>query len=306
MRKLIVAGVLLACLPVRAGGLDEAWSEFRHLDYSRALAIADSVLASPDSGPELLLDAWRLQGLCYSALGRTDEAIKAFRKLLSLRPDFRLSTDISPKLAAPFYQAVAHQRGKGRLALKLSPAPGEVERLEGVRFMAVIARDSMDLVRGVRLVFWTEASAERRLHMQPDRGGRVVAEIPAVDGNELRYYWELLNEHGGVLIRMGQRNPFSLRVRGKAVASRPVETELPVDTAVTAIEVEPPRVPPPVEPKAEPRDEDDSGPAWYGSWWFWTAVGVVVAGATVGAAVGLTGGGGGPGSVTYHVGVGLR
>jgi hypothetical protein len=69
----------------------------------------------------------------------------------------------------------------------------------------------------------------------------------------------------------------------------------PLIVKTTPIEVPPPKVPPP--------RENGSG-AWYQSWWFWTAVGVVVVGAATGTALALSGDdGGGPVDVFINFGV---
>ncbi len=134
--------VLLLLFPAIARGQDalgEAGRLLEDLDFKGALAESQRALESPQAGPAELVEAYRILGLSLSALQRADESLLAFKKLLSINPKFQISADISPKLSAPFFQAVGIAKELKPISLnhvpsglrEKSPAPKEVAvRLE--------------------------------------------------------------------------------------------------------------------------------------------------------------------------------
>ena len=115
---LVLPLLLAAAAPSRAGeDLNKAEKLFEDMEYAKAHKAAERVLASALSGPAELVAAYRIQGLCLSMAGKTAEALLAFRRLLSIDPGFELSQNLSPKLTAPFYQAVAMSKNFKPIAL---------------------------------------------------------------------------------------------------------------------------------------------------------------------------------------------
>ncbi len=294
MRHVLFALLLLPAL-AWAGDGDNLTRARRFLDdmqYQKARRLAARVLASAESGPDELVAAYRIRGLSLSAMGKTSAALADFRKLLAIRPAFRLSDDISPKLAAPFYQAVAINKNLATLSLR-HKAPAAREALSGLS-LPVEFVNPLGMIRSIRLRYWTDRSAKQKEIILPvKKSATIQPKLPGkLKARRISYYFEALNRSGGVLARAGsQKKPFEVRV---AIVSAPRKI---------AMNIEPQPKPLP-GPMSEPRPKPDSGndfTPWYQSWWFWTAVGVVAAGATTGAVLGGRSSGSGDGPVDYGI-----
>jgi hypothetical protein len=288
---------LLAPALAGAGGLEQGEELFGQMEYEKALKCARGVIRSPQSGPGDLVAAYRLEGLCLSALGKPQEALVAFRRLLAIQPGYSLQGDFSPKLTAPFYQAMAMSREGGPIALK--HVPPKPAALGGLGLEVTLA-DPVAMVRSIRLVYLTR-QGQREVVARQEGPGKIVLSLPDDFGSvEVAYFFEARNTHRGVVARAGTReSPFRLKVK-PPVAKRPPPPQKRPAPAVT-----PPPSPPPAwaatgkDEKPTRKDEEEEG-GFYTTWWFWTAVGVVVAGAAVGTGVALSGGES-DGSVDYPV-----
>ncbi|NMB74826.1 MAG: tetratricopeptide repeat protein [Myxococcales bacterium] len=292
MRTVMVAWCLILC----AG----AWAEdarkdylrlFRQQAYPRVLQMAERTLQSAEARPAELAEAYRWQGLALAAQGKTDDAVLAFRRLLAIDPAYQLPKGTSPKLASPFFQAAGMSRGSQgiRLGHEL-PAPAGAG---GPRVLEVeLVSDPLNMVQTVRFQYWPKdrpGAREKVVQAMHGPGRAAFALPPEMTSMPVEYSFEALNEAGGVLaVAGGIGHVFSLAPAAGGM------------TAAVA--------PPPNPPKAHPLDlalpppDGESGPLsrreaseerdgrtpWYKSFWFWTAVGVVVAGGVTGGVLALT------------------
>lgn len=282
--------VILVALPwavVAGPDLEKARQAFDELEFDQALEAVEAALAAPDAGPEELLDAYRLQGLCLSGLGKIDASVMAFRKLLSIQPDQKISADTSPKLAGPYYQAVAISREIKPITLvhdASGPRAGPPDR----KLSVVLEADPLRLVKGLRLQHRVGPGAYVAAQpVQVAEPGRIELSLPpAKAGQQIEYYLEALTQTGGVLVRLGDpTSPFRAAAEALAAADPPVGGAKD-------------------RPGQDPLRDDEpeaAAMAWYRTWWFWTTVGVVVVGTSVGLGVGLGTGGGGDGSMDYTI-----
>ncbi|HUU01926.1 MAG TPA: hypothetical protein VM425_10820 [Myxococcota bacterium] len=272
--RAIVFIVLLA--PAAALGqepLRQAQEKFEQLDFDGALAAAGQALQSATDSPAELVEAYRIRGLCLSAMGRGDDSLLAFRALLSIDPNFKISADTSPKLAAPFYQALAISRELKPISLAPLATKTDVQPLPRVRVK--IEADPLRLVKGLRLCFKIGSGDWQKSEpLQVHEPGEFSLPLPstAAEG-KIAYYFEALTAQGGVLARAGDK-----------------KSPLGAGAAPLAAVVPPEQVTGTTEDQPLGHEEDQSAPAWYRTWWFWTAVGVVVAGTAVGVGVGVSGG----------------
>jgi hypothetical protein len=270
------------------------------LDFIGALDAAHKVLSASDAQPDELVAAYRVEGLSLSALGKLDESMEVFKKLLSIDPTFQISPDISPKLAAPFYQAMAISREIKPISLKFDKP--EV----GAKFTVKLESDPYGLVNAVRLVHRIEGQAWHRAEGVAISGpGEVIVPQPAdAEGKQVQVFFEALTTTGGVLSRVGsEKKPFLVGTKAAAVvaAADPVGD---VDTGdgPGGGTVNPDAIPD--QDDSPLRDEPSGGGAsvtWYKTWWFWTAVGAVVVGTAVGVGVGVSSGGGGGSDRDYII-----
>jgi tetratricopeptide (TPR) repeat protein len=285
-----VGALLLLLVPVwvQAGeDLQRAGTLVRQTEYQQALRLAERVLKSPNNGPDDLVEAYRIQGLCLSALGKTEAAVAAFRQLLAIQPGFRLSKDISPKLSPPFYQAAGLAVEQKPVALEHKvPAPGAT--LEGQDLEVTLLGDPFKMVKAIRLAFWEDGDAEQQLVSGITSPGKLLLKVPVeLRSGKVSYFFEAINEFGSCVARAGSKaSPFVLQAKA---APRVVVNPPPVVGASSGM----------TEKKKD--DQRAVVTPWYKTWWFWTVVGVAVAGAATGTAVALTSGGGAGGPYTLDI-----
>lgn len=282
-----------------AGDVREANELFGKMRYVKALKVAERALEDPKNRPLDLIGVYRIMGLCQSALGRTKKSLDTFRKLLAIDPSFRLSREISPKLAAPFYQAVAMIREGEQFALKHQP-PQAPKSLQGLKLTAKLQANPFGLVKTIRFRFrLSTAEKERMIVYKIVGSGAQEAKILLPTGlkaDKIMYFFEAVNQYGGALARAGSyHQPFYLKAKPApksliapvppvVVKKKPKpKIALPVITPKPIVPLPPKRK----EENAEPENGQDA--AWYHTWWFWTAVGVVVAGAATGVVLATTG-----------------
>jgi tetratricopeptide (TPR) repeat protein len=271
--------ILLCLLPVMAWAagpspdLDKAARLFKQMNYRGALKIAQRALKSSESEPQDLVSAYRIQGLCLSALGKGSKAVHSFKKLLAIDPSFRLSRDISPKLTPPFKKALRLVGNLDPISL-IHQEPDSPESLAGLELKVTIQSDPFSMIASVRLQYRV-GEVWRQMKVASVKAPATASmTLPAdLEGSEIVYYFEVQNRHGGILARAGsQAEPFRIETR----ASHPLMAvePPPPDPLMTATD------PTPAGSSAEPGEEkEDGGTPWYKSWWFWTVVGVAVAGA---------------------------
>jgi hypothetical protein len=244
-----------------------------------------------------MVDAYRLKGLCLSAVGRLEGAVGAFRRLLSIDPTFRLSRDVSPKLAPPFFKALAMEQKP--ISLAHTP-PKLVKSLAGHEMEVVLKDDPFGMVNGIRLVFWGEDGTENKVETSLDGPGKVLMNLPLnIKGTTISYCFEATTKSGGVLNRLGTKDkPFDLQVPGARpalVLGRPPSGTEMLSTSALATNEK-------LAAGAGTEPEKKSkGRPFYKTWWFWTVVGVAVAGAAAGTTIAIVNGRGSSGNHDYVV-----
>ena len=304
MRVFSVCVVMLGLLSMPAlvwagEDLDKAEQLTAEMKYGSALKVAAKVLRSADSGPEDLAAAYRIQGMCFAALGQGKKARRAFDRLLSIDPEHQLSKRVSPKLRQPFDAALAAAKEKKPIGLR-HEVPALPETLSGLE-LSVLLDDRLKMVKEIR-VSYSLGDGPAEEHVWKVKGaGAYKFQLPEeVDASQLIYHFVGVNRHGGVLAFSGKADePFKLLSKAGVALAQKVEADkkaaeekrLADAQALAALET-----------KAELDDDGRKGAAgtWYTTWWFWTGVGVVVAGAATGVAVAASSSGGG-GELEYNV-----
>jgi tetratricopeptide (TPR) repeat protein len=288
MRSYLVALLLLFPAMVRGqDALSEARQKLEDLNFPGALEASERALESAQSGPAELAEAYSIKGLSLSALDRKKESLEAFLKLLSIDSEFQISADISPKLSAPFQQALVKSRDFVPISLVHSPA-GPRKNPQLKELSVNLASDPHSLVKQLRACYRTGLGPwSRTPPVEVGEPGSFSLPLPAgAPSKDVQYYFEALTAAGGVLARAGDRDkPFGAKPEIVAKAPGP-ET-----------------IPPGAGGGLEDEHHRNGGPKWYQTWWFWTAVGAVVVGASVGIAVGVSSGGNGSGPKDYVINV---
>jgi hypothetical protein len=291
--------VLLILLPSTAWGADplaKAKKALIKLEYRRAIRLARKVERSTKSGPQDMIEAYRIQGLGLASRGKRKQATLAFRKLLALDPDFRLTDDISPKLMPAFNKALtaAEKQKPIRLIHKVPEPP---KSLAGLELAVKLTGNPMKMVKAVKIRFRLGSEDEEQMIFEVSKPESFGMALPQhINTDQVSYYFVAVSRHGAELARAGSREqPYLL-----TTALPPAEPPKPVVVAVAPVEPEPPapaeelpmwarKGKQPVWARKKEPEKVESTP-WYKTWWFWTTVGVVVAaGATTGVVLGLQG-----------------
>jgi hypothetical protein len=106
VRAVLVLVILSFASPARADDeLAEAKRLEATLEYEKALAIVDRVIAHGGADPSRIAELHLLAGRLAAGLDRSVIAEDHFAKVLALEPDAALPEGTSPKLTAPFYAA---------------------------------------------------------------------------------------------------------------------------------------------------------------------------------------------------------
>ncbi len=252
---------------------DAAREAEARLDYKAVIIHATSALEMANSH-ERLVNLYTLLGTANGVLGKNDDAIDAFTRLLAIDPEHHLSRGVSPKITRPFKEAGGYwiDRPGG-----LGVVPTMPREIAGGKLLSVGVKleDPLKMVANVRLSYRQEGTPEFA-KLETPVSAAVAFTIPAekIPSRAADYTLELyvtaLGPTGSELRTAGDAaHPLLVTVR----ASR--EPTLIVDNtaATTAIvgSVPPRKGPNPILKK----------------WWLWTAVGaVVVVGAALGGGLG--------------------
>jgi tetratricopeptide (TPR) repeat protein len=287
MRSILMIAVLVL-VPVLAwtgeDNLNQAEQLFRQMQYQKALTVVTHMLEVAGNDPKQLVESYSLQGLCFSALGRTEESVMAFRRLLAIDPDFQLSRDISPKLSPPFSKALAIEQ-KPILLKHNQPEMPYMHSGQGLE--VVLQSDPLGMVRAVRLIFWGESNKENKLETTLMGPGKVMIKLPQeTKADKVSYYFEAINKFSGVLFRLGSKErPFEIKVE---IGQPSLALDHPVpdgkDTSTSALMSKEQ----PYATSDSDREKKAAERPFYKTWWFWTVVGVaVVGGVAAGVAIPL-------------------
>ncbi len=295
----VVLGLLSLPALVWAGeDLDRAEQLTAEMKYVPALKAVGKILFSADSGPEDLAAAYRIQGMCFAALGKGKKARRAFDRLLVIDPEHQLSKRVSPKLRQQFDAALAAAKGKTPLGLS-HEVPELPENLAGLE-LSVTLDDRMKMVKQLK-VNYSMGDGPAEEHVWKVKGaGDYKFQLPEeTDAGQVSYYFVGLNPEGGVLVFSGKADePFKLLSKAGVAMAQQVEADKKAAEEKRLADAQTLAA---LESKAEPDDDGKKvAGAWYTTWWFWTGVGVVVAGTVTGVAVAASSSGGG-GELEYNV-----
>lgn len=127
---------------------DQGKRLFDAFEYDQAVPIFDRLVIAITTGgvdrPELLVDTYEMRARARFALGDANGAEQDFAALLAIRPDFRLSSDISPRVVAVFESV--RTLTIGQLVVSSTPA-GEIQ-IDDRTYMVPTEAVALDLVAG--------------------------------------------------------------------------------------------------------------------------------------------------------------
>jgi len=243
------------------------------LNFEEALQVLSAALVRADNTSANTTQIYRYLAYTYMSLGRDAEARGAYRLLLALDAQHEVDSSLSPRFRQFFDQVREGWIADGRPGAP-PPAPVEIRHTsppqsepgEGVELRAQVEDPAGRVARLVVAYRQGTEAVFRRLDTRPV-GADLVADIPGEDVAPplVEYYFEAVD------------------AAGLPVASRG-DVQAPLRIAVP---------------------DPEGGGSIFRTWWFWTGVAVLTAGAIVGGVLAF-GGDEGQGSPTGTLRITVR
>ncbi|MEW5854024.1 MAG: tetratricopeptide repeat protein, partial [Myxococcota bacterium] len=235
-----LACVLAAPLLHAHPDVDAAKEAFARGEFRQALSKLERAERSPSKTEEDVVDMYWYRGASFHALGRTDDANRAFDALLELRPLYQPDKyESSPDLRAAFQsRATLYQQQKG---VMLGPPS-----LDGATLsVPIIAR--AEKVSSVVVFVRTSGSVTYQSFTLPlvERGAQGVV------GN--RDFWQQAARVGSLDLVLEARNPGGVPLARAGDAVRPLEFKLTpaqLNAALNAVSAAPVDATPPLQTAA--------------------------------------------------------
>lgn len=286
-RRALGVAVALAMLAAggaaraEAGSAADALAQGRRLvqsfEYDAALEQLEDVVSDTSATATERVEAFELMGVMHFNLRREPRARQMFGRLLNLDPGHELAdTSYPPRLIA-FYTSIRESFMPQQTVQVEAEARQDPPGAGRVRIEARVGGAAGGVEQAVALVRAPGQPSYRRALMTRAAGAGLEfsAEVPATEAaSDLEYYVEVQAPSGYTLATAGSE---ASPLRFDAVAAPPSGPD----------EVGPA----PAGDEAVEGDEGEETPQrrrWYRSWWFWTIVGVAVAGGAAATAVALT------------------
>lgn len=225
----------------------------RSFEYDAAIEQFRLALEAEDATPPERLRALERLGATYFNTEHPEQARERFEQLLDNDPNHTLTERTYPPPVQQFYDEIREAYEPTTVAV-LSGSAEEVAAGE-VAFNAQLTRGA-EAVAEVAILARTDQGEFLQLDSSLS-GAEAVAALQAPEGSVVEYYLEARAPSGAVLAQLGSQ-----------------ESPQTVEIALS-------------EPIAPPVEEP-SGRPWYRTWWFWTVIGVVVAGGATATALALT------------------
>jgi hypothetical protein len=226
----VAATALVLCLGARTAAaqyatvtdnekLKDARVAFEAEKWTDAIAAATAALDVPGNDLEENVEIHAIRGMAEALAGKKAAAVESFKLLLAMDYDHKFAPGMKPAVAAAL--AAARDWWKGKpigivvdheglpppyAGEPIRVAPTVLDPLDAVKKTALFYRNGADKA-------WARVDGERH-----PGATRVELFIPGADvgaGLEIDYYVEFLDEHGGVVARLGEaRSPRSTIVPG--------------------------------------------------------------------------------------------
>jgi tetratricopeptide (TPR) repeat protein len=241
--------------------LHKAKQFYMGLQFDKAAVQLDKALRFANRYGDLV-EIYELQGLTWAALGKNDEAREAFAHLLMIAPEHALPDYVAPRMTKPMKQARAEYAAGGWLSAS-AKGPSTVYPGDPITVEVRLVNDPFGMADRFRISFRVAGATEVRSNaVRAGPLARVGLDIDLA-GREpkgaIEYWVTVLDSFGGELYFIGsEQEPLAMLWE-----PRPQLALTPSGQVVDLEQLEP-------------------APPFYETWWFWTAVGVVVAGAAVG------------------------
>lgn len=218
MRMLVGSVVLLAAIVSAAPNpkIREGRKQLEDLELEKAARTLAAAEAVQGNDRAQVLELLELQAIVFGTMNKEPKARDAFRQLLTLNPEFKLSGDHPPRVRTPFYEAKDWVAENAPLQLE----PGATIGPKVTGLTVVVKKDTLRLVKKARFVL-TEGPAPLTRETPIEAGAAKVA----LEAAKVAWRVELLGKHDEVLLELG---PFTHEGTEKpaqivAAQTKPVE-----------------------------------------------------------------------------------
>jgi len=179
--------------------LPQARLLLEELRYAEAATALEAARARPGNDRATLLQILELQGVVAAMLRQQVKARTAFQTLLSLAPDHQLVGDYSPRVMTPYFEARGWVDEIGALRLEAAPVVKTDATLE--RLAVRLPSDPLKLGHVVRFHLRLDTAPWSQQEAPVENG---EASVP-VQGGQVQWWVELLDEHQAVLTTIGSQ-----------------------------------------------------------------------------------------------------
>ena len=219
-RITLVAALL--CVPIAGWAsaaaaqttLDQAENAYSEIDFDRVIELAEAALAEGGHSPSEVARLYELLGLSHAAERREDPAREAYTKMLALRPEAEVDTNLAPRLRSPFLEA------KGFWASRSAGFAVEARVVRARGAVRVELSDPLGMATSIRVLSRDHTTMGRMESQDVPAESSVLVDVPALaDAAQLDYAVMILDEHGNHLAELGTED--EPRVFGEAPATVP-------------------------------------------------------------------------------------
>jgi len=230
-------------------------SQYDELRFEEALQTLSAALVRTGNSPEQYATIYRVLAFTYLALGRTEEASGAYRSMLPLAPDYEPGDDVAPRTREFFSEVRTRWEEAGR--------PGTASAGGGAAAVEIQHRSP------------AEADPETEVPLS--------ATIEDPDGRVADLVLAYRQGTSAVFTRLDTQN----QPDGGYHATIPAANVLPplVEYYFEALDAQGLPVAARGDVAAPLRIAVSDGANLLEEWWFWTIIGVVVAGGVVGGVI---------------------
>ncbi len=243
---------------------------WRSFEYEDAIVQLRSVFADTSATVTQRLEALELMAVLHLSLRRQAQAQETFVRLLNLDPRHELTDPGYPPRVQQLFRTT-RDTFLPQTVIEIEPnVPSELPNAPSVSIAATVAGETLGVERTLLFVRAAGDGIFRSAMMRRD-GSIFTADVPTPSsGQALEYYIEVQAPSGYPLGRLGS-------------AQEPV-----VIDASTSAETEPLETTPlEGDPLVDGAEPTVTRRPVYRRWWFWTIIGVAVAGGTTGLVIGL-------------------
>lgn len=252
LTPIVIVGFLFALIPSRvtaqeARTLERGRELFRSFEYDEALELMQHVVDDGSSSAAERIGALELVGVIHLLQRRQDEARQSFERLLALDPGHELDDSDLPPRVREFFDEVRTEAPAAAQPETELDAPDTFPEAGVAPVLLTLSGETAGVARALLHLRSSQNSDFFVEEPMTRQGDSFSSDVEAPSEGNVDFFITLEAPSGHVLASVGSEDE-----------PRTITVPAPIANP---------------EPIAEAE-----GRPWYRTWWFWTVVGVVVAG----------------------------